>query len=77
MEKILSALRELGVEQYVITEKHTDSLECFYVKKSLDLTRRADTAVTAVQVFRPFEKDGVKMLGDSDTTTHSLWPLPQ
>ncbi len=68
MEKILSALRALGVEQYIITEKHTDSLECFYVKKALDLTRRADTAVTAVQVFRPFEKDGVKMLGDTEVT---------
>ena len=68
MEKILSALRELGVEQYVITEKHTDSLECFYVKKNLDLTRRADTTVRTVQVFRPFEKDGTKMLGDSEAT---------
>ena len=68
MKKILSALQALGVEQYIITEKHTDSLECFYVKKNLDLTRRADTAVTAVQVFRPFEKDGVKMLGDTEVT---------
>lgn len=68
METIISALRELGVEQYVITEKHTDSLECFYVKKALDLTRRADTTVRTVQVFRPFEKDGVKMLGDSEAT---------
>ena len=68
MEKILSALRALGVEQYVITEKHTDSLESFYVKKNLDLTRRADTAFTAVQVFRPFEKDGEKMLGDTEVT---------
>ena len=68
MEKILSALRALGVEQYIITEKHTDSLECFYVKKNLDLTRRADTTVTTVQLFRPFEKDGGKMLGDSEVT---------
>ena len=68
MEKIISALRTLGVEQYIITEKHTDSLECFYVKKNLDLTRRADTTFTTVQVFRPFEKDGQKMLGDSEAT---------
>ena len=68
MDKILSALRSLGVEQYIITEKHTDSLECFYVRKNLDLTRRADTAVTTVQVFRPFEKDGQRMLGDTEVT---------
>lgn len=68
METIISALRALGVEQYVITERHTDSLECFYVKKNLDLTRRADTTVRTVQVFRPFEKDGTKMLGDSEAT---------
>ncbi len=74
MERILSALKELGVEQYVITEKHTDSLECFYVKKNLDLTRRADTTVTTVQVFRPFEKDGVKMLGDSEATVRPGMP---
>ena len=74
MEKILSALKELGVEQYMITEKHTDSLECFYVKKNLDLTRRADTTATTVQVFRPFEKDGVKMLGDSEATVRPGMP---
>ena len=68
MEKILSALKELGVEQYVITEKHTDSLQAFYVKKNLDLTRRADTVVRSVHVFRAFEKDGKKMLGDSEAT---------
>ena len=68
MEKILSALDALGAEQYVITEKHTDSLETFYVKKALDLTRRADTAVTSVRVFRPFEKDGAKMLGEAEAT---------
>ena len=68
MEKIVAALRELGVEQYVITEKHTDSLESFYVKKNLDLTRREDTTVRTVRVFRPFEKDGEKMLGDSEAT---------
>ncbi len=68
METIISALHALGVEQYVITEKHTDSLECFYVKKALDLTRRADTTFTTVQVFRSFEKDGQKMLGDTEVT---------
>lgn len=68
MEKILSALHALGVEQYVITERHTESLETFYVKKALDLTRRADTAVTSVRVFRPFEKDGAKMLGEAEAT---------
>ncbi len=68
MEKILSALGALGVEQYIVTEKHTDSLECFYVKKNLDLTRRADTAVTTVRVFRPFEQDRQRMLGDSEAT---------
>lgn len=68
MEKIISALRALGVEQYIITEKHTDSLESFYVRKNLDLTRRADTTVRSVQVFRPFEKDGTRMLGDSEAT---------
>lgn len=68
MEKILSALRDLGVEQYVITEKQTDSLECFYVKKNLDLTRRTDTTTRTVTVYRTFEKDGTKMLGDSEAT---------
>ncbi len=68
MEKILSALRALGVEQYIITEKHTDSLQSFYVKKNMDLIRRADTTLRSVQVFRPFEKDGTEMLGDTEVT---------
>lgn len=68
MEKIISALHALGIEQYIITEKHTDSLESFFVRRNLDLTRRADTTVCTVQVFRAFEKDGRKMLGDTEVT---------
>ncbi len=61
----LSDVHFFGV---ILSYEHRPSLEAFYVKKALDLTRRADTTVQVVQVFRPFEKDGQKMLGNSEVT---------
>lgn len=65
MEKILSALRQLGIERYNIEETATESVECFFVRKKLDLKRRTGVTAQKVTVYRPFEKDGKKMLGSS------------
>lgn len=65
IEQIRAVLRETGIETYRIEEKAQESLECFFIRKKLDLKRRTDLTDIHVTVFRPFEKDGQKMLGSS------------
>lgn len=65
-EKIIQALADLNIDKYLITETVTESLECFYVKKRLDLKRRTDVTDIAVTVYHLFEKEGQKMLGSSE-----------
>lgn len=55
---------------YRIDERVTESLECFFVRRKLDLKRRTDLKDTRVTVFRPFEKDGQRMLGSSGVNIH-------
>lgn len=70
LELILTALEQLGIEKYEIREKKTESLECFFIRKGLDLKRRTDTTDYAVCVYREFEKDGKRMLGSSECAVH-------
>lgn len=64
--KIIKALKRLNIEKYLITQVQSESLECFYIKKRLDLKRITDTTDISVTVYRPFEKDGQNMLGSSE-----------
>ncbi len=63
--KILSALERLGIDHYLIEETEKESLECFFVRKKLDLKRKSVTDELEVTVYRDFEKDGKKMRGSS------------
>lgn len=70
VSKILEALKDLGIEKYYINETKTETAECFYVRKKLDLKRRTDTTVYHATVFCPFEKEGKQMLGSSAVLIH-------
>lgn len=70
IEQIKAVLEQLGIEIYRIDERVTESLECFFVRRKLDLKRRTDLKDTRVTVFRPFEKDGQRMLGSSGVNIH-------
>lgn len=65
IKQIKAVLEQLGIEGYRITESVQESLECFFIRKKLDLKRRTDLTDYAVVVFCPHEKDGKKMLGSS------------
>ncbi len=69
-EQILAALAQLGIKTYLISETDKESLECFFVKKRLDLKRSTDTKEVEVTVYRAFEKDGKDMLGSSIVQIH-------
>ena len=70
MEKIRSALRELGVDTYTVHETATRSVEAFYVRKRLDLKRRTDLTEYEVTVFRPLEREGRELLGSADAPVY-------
>lgn len=68
--QIKTALEQSGIEAYRITESVQESLECFFIRKRLDQKRRTDLTDYSVTVFRPFEKEGQKMLGSSTVNIH-------
>lgn len=70
IEQIKAVLGQLGIETYRITESVQESLECFFVRKRLDLKRRTDVTDYAVVVFCPHEQDGKRMLGSSAVNIH-------
>ncbi len=70
IEEIKKALQAAGIAEYTINETRTESAECFFVRRKLDLKRRTDLCEYAVTVFRPFEKDGTRMLGSSLARIH-------
>lgn len=64
--QIIESLKRLNIEKYLITQVQSESLECFYIKKKLDLKRITDTTDISVTVYHTFEKDGQRMLGSSE-----------
>lgn len=70
IEQIKAVLGQLEIGAYRIVESVRESVECFFVRKDLDLKRRTDLTDYEVTVFRPFEKDGEKMLGSSQVNLH-------
>ena len=64
-EQILNALKHLGIDNWVINEKHTQSSELFMIRHREDMLRGTDTEETAVTVYRDFDADGKSMRGSS------------
>lgn len=65
IQKIIKALKAAEIADYTINESKSESMECFFIRRNLDLKRRTNLLEYTVTVFCPFEKDGQKMLGSS------------
>lgn len=70
-EQILQALKTNQIETYLINEAEVESVELFFVKKELDMSRMKKVTHYVVNVFRDFEKDGTKMRGSA---TAKIYP---
>ena len=70
LTKIKAALEKMGIENYQIEENRGESLECFFIRRNLDLKRRTDTEDYTVTVYKTLEKDGKKLLGSSTAHVH-------
>ena len=64
---ILNALQALEIENYQIVTNETESVELFFVRKTLDMRRAKHTTGYAVTVYRDFEADGKPCRGMSQT----------
>ncbi len=64
-EKILEALKNNNISIYKLVDTVCESTQVFFIKKKLDTRRIANTETVNVTVYREFEKDGVKYLGDA------------
>jgi len=65
IDEIIKALKQAEIADYTINESRSESVECFFIRRNLDLKRRTDLLEYTVTVFCPFEKDGRQMLGSS------------
>ncbi|MCD8120069.1 MAG: metallopeptidase TldD-related protein [Lachnospiraceae bacterium] len=70
IQEILKALSDCAISRYSITETKTDSIECFFIRRKLDMKRRTDLLEYSVTVYRPFEQDGTAMLGQATVGVH-------
>ncbi len=65
INKILSALRELNISTYSITETRSWSAEAFFIRRAMDLKRRTTLKDYMVSVYVESEENGQKFVGDS------------
>lgn len=62
---IKEALKENQIEIYQITEKVAESVELYFIRKSLDMRRGTTVTNCSVTVYRDFEEDEVRYRGAS------------
>ena len=64
---ILNALQALHIDSYQIVTNETESVELFFIRKTLDMRRAKHTTGYAVTVYRDFEAEGKPCRGMSQT----------
>ncbi|MCD8396333.1 MAG: metallopeptidase TldD-related protein [Lachnospiraceae bacterium] len=65
IEKILNALEEQQIGEYLLLEVQKEITELFFIKKNLDMRRAENVRTCQVTVYRDFEKDGQPCKGES------------
>lgn len=71
IERIVKSLNELGINHYLINENNEESVELFFIKKTLDMKRRKNVTKYKVTVYRDFLVDETKMRGSSAAHLYS------
>lgn len=65
-ETVLKILKELGIEEYNIYDEIRESVELFFVKRKLDLSRKKKVQEIRLRVYRTFDINGESYKGSSD-----------
>ena len=56
IERIKNSLKKIEIADYTIHEMKQESVECFFIRRNLDVKRRTNLLEYTVTVFCPFEK---------------------
>lgn len=70
IERILKVLKENTITTYLINEVRARSVELFFIKHDLDLTRKKDVTEYGLTLYKDFEYEGAKMRGSAYTTLY-------
>ncbi len=65
IERIKSILEKIGIPVYQINETKKESVELFFIRKSLDMRRKKSVKTASVTVFRAFGEEDKQFLGSS------------
>lgn len=65
INRIKEALKENQITIYQITEKNTESMELYFIRKHLDMRRETAVLGYTVTVYRDFEEETVRFRGSS------------
>ena len=60
-DNIIKILENLQIETYNIYDELRESVELFFIKRKLDLTRSKEVREIRVRVYRDFTENGEKM----------------
>jgi len=66
MKRYTDLLKQCGVVTYAVTEKKTETVELFFIKKKLDMRRIANTDEISIMVYKDMEEDGNKFRGRAE-----------
>ncbi len=66
MNRYEKILKELNIENYIITEKKTESVELFFIKKKLDMRRMKNVEKVSIAVFKDMTEGERKLRGRAD-----------
>lgn len=71
LEDIISILKEnKQISGWKINEKQTESVELFFIKKSLDMDRAKSVSHLSLTIYVDFEEDGTSYRGSSSSEIH-------
>lgn len=65
-EKILSILKKTGIKEYNLYEETRESVELFFIKHGLDLSRSKCVEEIRLRIYRDFTENGKRYMGSSD-----------
>ena len=66
IERLTSILSHMGIGDYLIREKQTESCELYYIRRELDVARSVDSLDVSVRVYRSFSENGVEYRGSGE-----------
>ncbi|MEG0318335.1 MAG: metallopeptidase TldD-related protein [Niameybacter sp.] len=70
-QQILQALKASQIRTYLINKVEVESVELFFIKQELDMSRKKKVAHYVVTVYQDFEAEGSKMRGSA---TANIYP---